>query len=281
METLKNNNLENIKQISQIQEKGVGIMNEDSILIKDNIFGVFDGASSLNKYINDEGKTGGYLASSIVKEIFEKNDKPLIELAKEANDKLEKEMLKHNIDVNDKVNRWNTTASVVKINKETFEYLQICDSAILVINKNGTYKVINGFEDHDEETIIKWQKLAEEKIQNIRDVLLPTIIDNRRKANIDYGVLNGEQDALNLIHTGSDSLKDIASILILSDGLLIPKKDPTSKENWELLVDLYQKGGLENIKNYIRNIENNDPNCWDYPRLKKSDDISAVALDFK
>ena len=72
METIKDSNLEKIKQVSQIQEKGSGIINEDSILVKDDIFGVFDGASSLNKYIDENGKTGGYLASSIVKEIFEK-----------------------------------------------------------------------------------------------------------------------------------------------------------------------------------------------------------------
>jgi hypothetical protein len=49
-----------------------GSSNEDSYLIKDNIFGVFDGFGRDN-YRDENRKTGGLLASEIVRDTFSKN----------------------------------------------------------------------------------------------------------------------------------------------------------------------------------------------------------------
>jgi hypothetical protein len=39
-------------------------------------------------------------------------------------------------------------------------------------------------------------------------------------------------------------------------------------------------GGLKRGRDYIRELEESDPNCWKYPRHKKSDDIAAIAISF-
>ena len=39
--------------------KGSGIINEDDFLIENNIFGVFDGATGLVKYFDENGNSGG------------------------------------------------------------------------------------------------------------------------------------------------------------------------------------------------------------------------------
>jgi len=58
-------------QIQKAYDKGSRPLNEDVLLIGENIFGVFDGTTGHDRYADREGKTSGYLAASITKEIFE------------------------------------------------------------------------------------------------------------------------------------------------------------------------------------------------------------------
>ncbi len=51
--------------IQKIYNKGSVKLNEDELLIKEDLFVVFDGATSLVKFINKKGETGGKLASKI------------------------------------------------------------------------------------------------------------------------------------------------------------------------------------------------------------------------
>jgi len=62
--------------------------------------------------------------------------------------------------------------------------------------------------------------------------------------------------------------------------LFVPKESSLQPDNFRLLVDLFLEGGLENVKNSIRTLENSDPDCKKYVRFKKSDDITAIALSF-
>ena len=57
-------------RVETISLKGSGTLNEDTLLAKKNIFAVFDGATDLNGYKNTQGKTGGFLASQLVKKYF-------------------------------------------------------------------------------------------------------------------------------------------------------------------------------------------------------------------
>ena len=43
-------------KVNYIFDKGSSNVNEDSYLMKNNIFGVFDGATSLDKYIDKIGR---------------------------------------------------------------------------------------------------------------------------------------------------------------------------------------------------------------------------------
>ena len=56
--------------IPKIYDKGSGKINEDELLIKDNLFAIFDGASSLIPYENEKGETGGKIAAEIAKKSF-------------------------------------------------------------------------------------------------------------------------------------------------------------------------------------------------------------------
>lgn len=268
-------------RVDQLYEKGVGKINEDAVVIGTTRFGVFDGVSSRNGYIDERGQTGGYIAAHIAKETFEESGHSLVETAMLANQRIEDAMQGRGIDIAKKENRWGTTMAVIDIqtSEKTFDWAQIADSLILVIYRDETFKqLIEGDYDHDRRIMMLWKKLADEHAEGIRDKLDSDIRQLRQTVNINFGVLNGESVAPTFIRTGRESLDNVAHILIFTDGLLVPKEDPEATDDFSQTVKLFLEGGLAHMHDYVRSIEETDPNCWKYPRYKKSDDIAAVAL---
>ncbi len=264
-------------KVESIFDKGSGKINEDALVLNAPVFGVFDGATSLVSY-DEDGKTGAYLAAHIACEVFTNTKKPLLDLAHDANKKLLGEMESKNIDVSKKENLWGTTASVIRLGKNQFEYLLIGDSAILIIYTDNSYKLAVDYNDHDMELLTKWKKFADMKTKNILHVLDSECIELRKISNVSYGVMNGEKEAVKFLHTGTESLHNVKHVLLFTDGLLIPKENPQNAPQFDALVKLYLEGGLAKVKNQVRELENNDPNCWKYPRFKQHDDIAAIAI---
>ncbi len=262
--------------VNYIHEKGIKEVNEDSFLIKEKLFGVFDGATSLKGFIDAEGRTGGQIASSIAKATFSQQDNPLKELALEANENIREAMVKAGIDISDKLNLWCTNLAVVKIEENAVKWLQLSDAGILFIYSDDSFKVFSS--DHDLPTLLKWRELADKKTENIRSMLKEQVDAVRRDLNVTYGFLTGEKEVSKFFKEGEESIQEISHILIFSDGLTIPSKDPSQPAKWDILVNLYLQGGLKKVRDYIRNIEENDPKCWEYPRLKKHDDMTAISI---
>lgn len=251
---------------------------EDKILIKDKLFGVFDGASSLVKYTDKNGKTGGFLAAEILNDYFEKNNGNLVDLTLSANMRLREEMEKQEINTEDRLNLWSSTIAVVRLNEMNFEWAQICDSYILVIYQDNSFKLISKVRDHDRPSLVMLKEHALKKEKNIREKIMDQIIKVRRDANVTYGVLNGDENAKKFLESDTETLNNVKHILLFTDGFLIPKEDPTSDDDFETFVKLYLEGGLQAIKDYVRKLEENDPDCWVYPRFKQHDDIAAIAI---
>ena len=270
-------------RIDHLLDKGIGMMNEDAIVVTGGRFGVFDGASSVNSYVDEQGRTGGYLASNIAKATFKTSASGLVETSLEANRRIGAAMAAKNIDTAQKENTWCTTMAAVDVdiaNRE-FEWAQIADSIILVINMDGTHQgLIRDDYDHDRELMLRWKEMADRRVDDIRSRLQSEIVELRRNANVKYGVLNGDPNAEKFLRTGSYLLEYVAHVLIFTDGMIPPKKDPTAADDFSPIVKLFLEGGLPRIRDWIREIENGDPNCWEFPRYKKSDDIAAIAVSF-
>jgi len=267
-------------KVETIYEKGSGRVNEDNLVMKDNIFGVVDGATSFDGFMDEGGRTGGLIVSSIAKEVFENGNGSLVSLMEEANRIVREEMLKRNIDISNKENLWSASAAVVRVDKDHFEWVQLGDSLILVVLNDGTYKLLITDYDHDQETLSKWKELADKKVENIWGKLIEQFLKVRRIMNVAYGVLNGEDEMINFLNKGRESLENVRHIIIFTDGLIIPKKEPREKDDFDKFVRLFNDGGLSKIKNYVRGLEDNDPKCWDYVRFKQHDDIGAISITF-
>ncbi|MBI5037534.1 MAG: protein phosphatase 2C domain-containing protein [Candidatus Kerfeldbacteria bacterium] len=254
--------------------------NEDRLLLAEPVFAIFDGATSLDGYKNADGMTGGALASTVAYDTFSKAGDSLLEKAAQANANLRQAMIRANVDATNKKSIWCTTIAAVEIKQNSFDWIQISDSLILIIYSNNTYKLLTPDYEHDLPTLHLYKKLITQGVTDLFCAAQPQMIANRYNMNKTYGVLSGEPEALTRLNHGTESLANVSSILLFSDGAIFPKKDPDDSDDWHAYIELYNHGGIQLLHKTIREIEHNDPHCWTYPRLKPHDDFSIIALTF-
>jgi len=164
------------------------------------------------------------------------------------------------------------------LEEKFFEWVQIGDSLILIIFDDGSFRTIVKEYDQDKKMMILWKKLADKKVENIRAEIDTPLFGLRRRMNVDYGNLNGEKEMVKFLNHGREKLERVKHLLLFTDGLFLPKSDPRKNDNWQRFVDLYLTGGLKALKTFVRQLEQNDPRCWKYPRYKVHDDIAAISL---
>jgi serine/threonine protein phosphatase PrpC len=257
---------------------------EDTFLLGDNIYGVFDGAGSLVKFVDPKRGTGGRIAATIARDIFIRHEESsLAGLATFANAGIKREMMNVGIDVSKKVNLWCTTAAVVRMDENSFEWLQIGDSVILLIKSDGTFELLVPYHDHDQELLSVCKALSEKGEKDPHAII---VADGqaqalREKINVTFGDFTGEDEAMRWVKSGTRSLEGIDYILLYTDGLLIPKEDPKAPNDWGKTVQLFLEGGLGNIARHVRIRQDGDPFCAKYTRYRQYDDIAAIALSRK
>jgi hypothetical protein len=266
-------------KIETIYDKGIAQVNEDAFLVADPVFGVFDGVSGLEPYMNEEGQSGASIASSTARDVFAASSKSLIETAIDANNAIGNAMREKGIDASRKTAQWATTATAIKINDNSFDWLKIGDSPVMAISHDGSFQFFGSDSDGDLEIMLKWKELAEQKTENIRSVVNDYMIKARSEAE-NYGDLNGESGVEKFLEHGTASLERIAHIILFTDGLRIPKEDPREPDDYRTFVELFLEGGLTRVQDFVREREATDPKCWKYSRFKQHDDIAAVSISF-
>jgi len=266
-------------KVENVLEQGTGDMMEDVLLIQDSLFGVFDGATSLDGWTTSNGTTGGLKAATIAAESFARNDACLVTLAEQANRRIRREYHAQGIQVEERHRLWSTSLAVVRLEDDTFTWCRTGDAMIVVVDQNGGYRLVTPEVDLDLETLTMWKNVENPAGLSIREVLGDQIIKVREGMNRNYGVLNGEPEAVKFLDHGRESLDGVAAILLFTDGLFLPMADPSAGHDWCNFVEMYKQGGLQNIHSHIRNLQQIDPECCLYPRFKKHDDIAAIALE--
>jgi hypothetical protein len=262
-----------------ILEKGSGSINEDALVMEGSLFGVFDGATSLDKALFDGCKTGGRIASSTACDVFKKNGDSLAALAGRANEKIGETMIRHGVNLSARQNLWSTSAAVARVDGQDLEWVQAGDACIVLVHGDGSHRVLGEKPDHDFETLSLWKQMAGTSPVTIGQALAHQIAATRRQMNRTYGVLNGERAAEDFILSGVEPLEDVAHILLFTDGLQLPTPTPEPLKRFDRLVATYLRFGLHGLKDRIRAIEANDPMCRQYPRFKCHDDIAAIAIN--
>jgi len=259
-------------------EKGSGALNEDVLLQTDDLFGVFDGATSLDKRKFTGELTGGLLAARIAAQTFRDGRGSLEHLAAQANRRIHRTLLDEKVPLNERHRLWSTSLAVVRLAGERFEYCQTGDAVILLLLDDGSFHLVTPHIDIDRETLQLWKESPAAKTATIHDLLAEQICRVRLQMNVSYGVLNGEPEAMNFLRHGCHQLAGVSDILLFTDGLFLPRENPLESDDWQFLADLYRSGGLQAVRDHVRRLQRKDPACRKYPRFKQHDDIAAVAI---
>lgn len=271
--------------VDSLYEKGSSSINEDRLLVGKSLFGVFDGATSLKeKGLTEEGMTGGAFAAQIAKDAFSGEVGNLFDTAIEANRRIGLTQVAAGVNVNERDTLWSTTMAVVRILGGQLEYCSTGDALIMLFYEDDSYTFLTPDVDIDRETLVLWKKLnssAKSKIKSVYTALNKQIRKVRLQMNREYGVLNGEPTAADFIGYGSCDLTGVTDVLLFTDGLYLPKEDPDQMSDWQTFADLYQKQGLEGVRDHVRSLQNSDHDLTAYPRFKLHDDIAAISLGFK
>lgn len=266
-------------QIGTLLEQGSGKFNEDALLVQDDLFGVFDGASSLrgDLYL---GKSGAWWAAHLACMAFATNDADLASLADKANALIAKGMTLASVNQNDRLQLWSTSAAVVRVAEDKIEFLQVGDALLLWIDTDGRFHLPVPFYNHDQPTFERWAELERNGTKDIRRALTTQIEQVRLQMNRDYGVLNGEDQMRQFLRTGVLPTSRIKHLLLFTDGIHLSnsKRDLV---DFPSMVDIFLRTDLDGLHRAVRRREIDDPNCCTFPRFKRHDDIAAISLEFQ
>jgi len=265
-------------KVETILEKGSGTLNEDVLLEAGNLFGVFDGATSLDGHTLCDGLSGGLMAARTATSVFQRNGSSLVSLAEQANNRIRQTLLKHGIPLGERHRLWSTSMAVIRLRGNRLEYCQTGDSLILFVHHDGSYRLVTPDIDIDRETLGLWRNSRTSAAATIHELLAEQIQQVRLQMNIDYGVLNGEPEALHFLRHGYEDLDGVSDILLFTDGLFLPRENPLEESDWDGFVELYRLGGLRAVRDQVRRLQQTDPDLKKYPRFKVHDDIAAVAI---
>lgn len=267
--------------VQSVHKQGSGTVNEDVLLISDTVYGVFDGATSLGVDRTMNGNTGGYLAARISAESFQHDTRDLLTAATKANSRIGKAWSEAGQDSGGKTTLWSTSLAVIKVRDDVVEYCQSGDSVILFLMRDGGFHCVGGDADIDSETLHMWKNMEWNEGITIYEALADQISKVRQGMNRQYGVLNGEPEAMAFLKSGELESEHIEQILLFTDGLTLPREEPCEEYDWQRFVDLYKDAGLYGLHDHIRKLQESDPHCRLYPRFKQYDDVAALALSLE
>ncbi|GAB6192034.1 protein phosphatase 2C domain-containing protein [Desulfocastanea catecholica] len=264
--------------VETLLEQGSSELNEDVLLEAEGLFGVFDGATSLDTRRFDDGLTGGLLAAQTAARVFQQERASLSRLAEKANNNIRKALQQRQVSIDERHRLWSTSMAVVRMGANRLEYCQTGDALIVLLYNDGTYRVVTPDLDIDRETLQLWQDCRITPSAPIHELLAEQIQCVRLQMNISYGVLNGEAAALEFLRHGYEELDNVSDILLFTDGLFLPRENPLEDSDWRSFVNLYRQGGLQAVRDHVRCLQCQDPTLKKYPRFKLHDDIAAVAI---
>ncbi len=281
-----------VSEIVVLTEQGNVLKNNEDSFYADAdmaIAGVFDGASDIVGYKTPDGHTGGACASKIATETLRLSEPqiPLEDVMLSANQAIADLQSDLSLDTFPKEARFCTSGVIARIRKDetgtkVIDLAQIQDSVALVVYADGRTEAPLGLHDHDEETMELWTQLVAEGLigsQIMQDQRMKDQIRSKRKeANVTYGTLNGEPEAANFIATTTIPAEGVSKIILLSDGLFLPKEEVRQPENWAEYAKLEAIGGIQAIHSHVRALEATDPECTRYPRFKVGDDKTGIVM---
>ncbi len=260
---------------------------------------VMDGATGLGKdHPIEEGYTSAewyvkYMMN-VMHETFTQNPRCDLEFVVEnAILKAAEEIIKYENENNiilEEYQKPSAGLSLLRTNGIMTEVYLIGDTQAIVAYKNGDVSELNNpnqraLQKLDGNVISRMVELAKEKGYNVLDARNEDEIQemlriNRSKKN------SGCDDGYWVCGTTEGTAKhgvyiellndDIAGVLLASDGFDLSTLEVDLNEAHKIILEK----GVEQVRNVIREKQEEDPYCNKFPRFKKCDDLTAIYLDY-
>lgn len=174
--------------------------------------------------------------------------------------------------------------ALVQLVGDDLEYALLSDCKLLMRHQDGSvdaldHSAIAAFEDQLIVGVRALQAAGEKNIARINQTLWPTILANRRRKNLPggYGVLADDPACVAFAEFGRHPAGRMTHVLLASDGLYRLVDSYSVYSGAELMAKALS-GGLAPLYAQLRRIEDADPQCLTYPRLKPRDDAAALLL---
>ncbi|MGO4344900.1 PP2C family serine/threonine-protein phosphatase [Paenibacillus sp. MCAF9] len=282
-------------RLTKISVKGSSPWNEDALVLNPslNMYGVIDGATSLVPFKGENGETGGYYAAQIISDYLQgMQNLPNKEWSPEeallqANRKLREEMTRQGIDADRKEELWGACAILIRLDDHFIEYAQAGDCMLIAEYEDGSVRTVthDQLAHVDNKTRALWAEGIEAGLRSSEDLwayVKPQIVSGRHTANTEegYAVLNGDPALSRFLESGKINYIKLKTLLLMSDGLYEAKPSGHEPANAEETARLVSAMGLEGYIQHLIGLEEGDPQCLRFPRVKKSDDKTAILINF-
>ena len=153
--------------------------------------------------------------------------------------------------------------------------LESADDAVRVLE----HPVLQRIEAETKQMILDLRAAGVTDPQEVRRRMMPTLRAQRRRRNqVDgYGVLAAEQGCLSMIEVDRLPVRTLRGVLLASDGYYRLVDHYNAMSDMDLVRETGRRGADALLKQ-LRTIEAEDPLCAKYPRLKISDDATALLI---
>ena len=267
--------------------------NEDTAYVGENFAWVIDGATGLNgrNFIDEKSDARWFVKKwndFLIENIMEK-DVELEDMVREGIGLIKDEYFS-NIgpeykDDLEPIDFPSSTIAIIRFMDNILEYFVLGDCMIVIGKEDGTNSIIvdESLNRLDGRVI---DFMTNEKLNNnlthaaAREKAMDLLIKHRLMKNKPggYWSLEFSEEAAKNALKGKEILHGKNKILMMSDGFSVLFNKYLHLDEKEI-IEFVEIKGLDRSYSIIREIENNDSECIEYPRLKKSDDSSAVFLE--
>lgn len=172
-------------------------------------------------------------------------------------------------------------AAVCRIGAQ-WQAVRLGDCRLLAEDRKGFHRIVDfPNDDFDHWVTAEAVRLRAAGLSNLQDIaqaLQPALFADRRRRNRPdgYGVI--EADRACLAFAEYMPLADPSAVLLMSDGFFRLVDHYGDITESELLRRAVAGSEIPALYDTLRRIEQSDPQCRKFPRLKPGDDASAIAL---
>jgi hypothetical protein len=264
-------------------------VNEDTGRVYENLAWVLDGSSGLSSRTLTSGPTdASWFVEQVERGLLSNANSPisLVEILKQAVVQASESFAKFALEREPHPHECpSCSVALIRASDDRIDYLVLGDVTIVTKTRDNSITVITDstVSQLDKEITTKIREMQEcEGISFIeaRQRVHSLLVKNRSMMNSSEGYWVLALDPITIHHAlvGSFTTSNLTQVLLASDGFTRLVDTLKAFDNWDELLTFVEEKGLASAFKVLRGLEKSDPECLRYPRLKVSDDATAVFL---